>query len=311
MSQQSSSAPALAPVIDIGLLFPNHSPAAGEQSAAADAVVANTNNVGNDDGDTSSQKSPSEAKDTNDDDGSIHQARRRHGETASTTKSDSDSTLRRKRAAEETNKSEDTRKQPSLKRRRKTVPVTRKSGAMIGIESKSTTNDSDMKHMTPSDKPSADDTWELHFRELKAYQEKNGHCSVPKNYLPHPLLPGWIKNQIIVRRGIIDRARGGGEPIHTTHAWLIEERIAPLDALGFTWKRPTKPRESVGDWDDCFQELKAFKNKLGHCNVPPSKSGLGKWVNDQRIGYRFYMKAKAKDVTEDHIKQMEDLGFSW
>lgn len=65
--------------------------------------------------------------------------------------------------------------------------------------------------------------------------------------------------------------------------------------------------ENLGDnWDERYGELKAFKEKLGHCLVPHlwlENPRLGGWVNTQRT-------TKYK-LTQDRIERLNALGFVW
>ena len=58
-------------------------------------------------------------------------------------------------------------------------------------------------------------------------------------------------------------------------------------------------------WNDRFEELKAYKAKYGHCNVPVWSGPLGKWILTQR---RYYKKSTLSD---NRIKLLEDIGFMW
>jgi superfamily II DNA or RNA helicase len=65
--------------------------------------------------------------------------------------------------------------------------------------------------------------------------------------------------------------------------------------------------EALGDnWDERFGELKAFKEKHGHCNVPlkwRDNAQLGRWVVKQR--------SKRAQLSSDRIARLDSLGFSW
>lgn len=48
------------------------------------------------------------------------------------------------------------------------------------------------------------------------------------------------------------------------------------------------PRRSK-DWNEHYEELKAFKGRYGHCNVPrgyKENVKLGRWVDKQRSSYK-------------------------
>ena len=109
-------------------------------------------------------------------------------------------------------------------------------------------------------------SWEQRFHELKRFKEQYGHCNVPSPYPPNPALGHWVAN--------IRKAKKRGQ--------LAAERCRSLDALAFCWVlRPPVPTV----WEQRINELKAFKNAHGHCNVPmryPPNPALGRWVTNTR-----------------------------
>ena len=61
-------------------------------------------------------------------------------------------------------------------------------------------------------------------------------------------------------------------------------------------------------WKQRFKELKAFKRKYGHCNVPrryQPNLALGKWVSKMR------QSKKQGILAEDRIIMLDALGFVW
>ena len=78
-----------------------------------------------------------------------------------------------------------------------------------------------------------EDSWEEHFKELKAYKRKNGDCNVPTRY-PEDL-GKWVDTQ----RQNYKRGK------------LLENRVERLNRLGFTWvlsvgrRRPGEPADMV------------------------------------------------------------------
>ena len=102
---------------------------------------------------------------------------------------------------------------------------------------------------------------------------------------------------------------------------LTQERINLLNEIGFTWT--IRSRDTLGEsWSQRLEELKRFKEKHGHCQVPSRYAEapeLGIWVGTQRTQYRLYMKAKetgadiagATSMNENRIRLLEDLGFVW
>ena len=96
--------------------------------------------------------------------------------------------------------------------------------------------------------------WRLQFEELKAYKEKNGHCNVPRS-------EGKFGRWVMEQRGLYKACK------------LSKERIDALKEIGFVWDA----HEAA--WRLQFEELKAYKEKNGHCNVPRVKGSweYGSW----------------------------------
>jgi hypothetical protein len=103
--------------------------------------------------------------------------------------------------------------------------------------------------------------WEEGFSYLKAYKEREGHCRVPQSQKEHGFRLGqWVS---------VQRA---DKP--------SEERQRRLEELGFVWD----PREA--DWEEGVRNLKAYKEREGHCRAPSSHTEnsfrLGGWIVKQR-----------------------------
>lgn len=82
-----------------------------------------------------------------------------------------------------------------------------------------------------------------------------------------------------------------------------------LTNLGFIWVAVTDI-----PWQTRLEQLKAYKNKYGHCLVPnkfKEENALGRWVDKQRQDYRKLNEGKKSVMTEDRIQQLEELGFCW
>ena len=83
---------------------------------------------------------------------------------------------------------------------------------------------------------------------------------------------------------------------------LEKDRFQRLEKIGFQWD------PQADQWEERFAELKAFKKKYGHCNVPlhcKEKPQLARWVSKQRT-----VKARGK-LSPDRIKRLEEIGFQW
>jgi superfamily II DNA or RNA helicase len=129
-----------------------------------------------------------------------------------------------------------------------------------------------------------DTAWEEGFSYLKAYQEREGHCRVPKEQKEHGFRLGqWVGVQ------------------RTDEKNLSEERRQRLNELGFVWNT----REA--DWEEGFSYLKAYKEREGRCRVSQKhkENGyrLGQWVGVQRTD--------EKNLSEERRQRLNELGFVW
>ena len=101
-----------------------------------------------------------------------------------------------------------------------------------------------------------------------------------------PILGRWVHTQ---RQ---ERKRGK----------LSQERIGRLDQLGFTWSR------HQAAWEEQFDELTAFQQQHGHCNVSTlsrTHAALGNWVRTQR---RQRLLGK---LSQEQVQRLDQLGFTW
>uniref|UniRef100_A0A7S0HPV7 Helicase-associated domain-containing protein n=1 Tax=Hanusia phi TaxID=3032 RepID=A0A7S0HPV7_9CRYP len=132
--------------------------------------------------------------------------------------------------------------------------------------------------------------WEKRYLELIAFRDRYGHCS-PSQLGHFRKLGVWVAVQRV-------KSRKGQ---------LRESRKQKLDAIGFRWELHT-------DWETRVFQLRSFREKHGHCNVPQQlrdeseceiDRSLGTWVTMQR------MKRRAGKLTQDQIRELDSLGFRW
>ena len=61
-----------------------------------------------------------------------------------------------------------------------------------------------------------------------------------------------------------------------------------------------------------FNELVAYKERNGHCDVPRQRDGLGKWVANQRINYQNKKKGKkGKHLKDEREEKLRDVSFDF
>ena len=132
--------------------------------------------------------------------------------------------------------------------------------------------------------------WQRGVRELCAFREAHGHCIVPRRYSSSTgfQLGQWVRYQ----------------RTYKSKRKLSEEQIKQLEDLGFVWNVPDHR------WQEGFNRLVAYKSEHGDVNVPfahvtDDGDNLGRWADRQR---QSMVKGK---LSEEQIKQLEDLGFVW
>ena len=129
--------------------------------------------------------------------------------------------------------------------------------------------------------------WDRHYKEIKAYKAKFGHCNVPFRRKLYEKLANWVFNQ--------RKEYFSGK--------LSKERIAKLEDIGFLWEI------NNATWAMRYNELVAYKEKFGHCMVPrkdPSNLKLGGWVAWQRSQYK-----DGKLLLKERIVKLDGIGFVW
>lgn len=165
------------------------------------------------------------------------------------------------------------------------------------------------------------------FEKLKEYKATYGNCLVPKRYKDNPKLGTWVDTQRVQYKKLQKKASekapqsnespnskvpteqleqtqngisaGGGSNSPTVNpvdgkpaaapkalvGRLTEDRIRRLEEIGFVWSLRD-------DWQKHYDELKAFKEKNGHCNVPARYAAnrrLGIWYVFFRICLPCYL----------------------
>lgn len=137
--------------------------------------------------------------------------------------------------------------------------------------------------------------WYQRFQELLQFKKFNGHCDVPRSCKKLKHLSIWVSNQ----RQFCKRVR------EEKPSQITKQRIELLDQIGFNWSLNRNPQEK---WQERYEQLKDYKKKHGHCNVPQTKpeyQQLSNWVNWQRYVY------KKSSISQKHIEDLEKIGFKW
>ena len=140
-------------------------------------------------------------------------------------------------------------------------------------------------------KVSAGETkWDRHYTDLIAYKQQHGNCNVPTRCKENISLGNWVHN-------VRQRFKRGE---------LSDERVAMLDEIGFAWK--PKKQKADSDWTTRYNDLVAYKQQHGHCNVPTrckEYRNLGTWVNNLRQHF------KRGELSDERVAMLDKIGFIW
>lgn len=85
------------------------------------------------------------------------------------------------------------------------------------------------------------------------------------------------------------------------------------DADAAEEERRFRPYQA-GQWSEKFEELCEYRQKMGHCLVPHTYGEnlpLARWVKRQRYQFKLMVEGKQSTMTEDRVKDLEDIGFIW
>ena len=141
-------------------------------------------------------------------------------------------------------------------------------------------------------------SWYQRYQELVLFQNEYGHCCVPVNWHQNPRLAQWVKRQ---RSQFKLRQEG-------RHSNMSDSRIEALDVLNFVWDS-----HSVF-WNKRLNELQAFVETNGHCNVPtkyPPNQELAVWAKSQRRQFKLFCQGgdTKSHITTERIEKLLKLGF--
>ena len=138
---------------------------------------------------------------------------------------------------------------------------------------------------------SGSSNWATRYNELVAYKQQYGDCNVSRYHAMHKTLGYWV----------------GKMRTEFKNGKLSGERVAKLNELGFVWRIREKKPDAV-DWTTRYNELIAYKQQHGDCNVSQydaSYKSLGHWVNKTRTAF------KNGKLSDERIAKLNELGFVW
>jgi hypothetical protein len=126
--------------------------------------------------------------------------------------------------------------------------------------------------------------WEEGFRALVSYKDRIGDCHVPIDHFENGFALGRWVNKQRKRRHL-----------------LLENELNRLERLGVDWTYSAKR------WEDGFRYLKAYKDRVGDCEVQfnhrEGNFSLGRWVCEQR--------SRKSQLSSEERERLDSLGFDW
>ena len=145
--------------------------------------------------------------------------------------------------------------------------------------------------------------WNIRFDELKAFHAQFGNCDVPQKYAPSKALGKWVSKQ---REGY--RAFSQRKP-----SILTNKKVEQLREIGFRFV--VGRGRATRAWDSFFEDLVAFKEKVGHTHIPLSFTSdpmFGKWAYQQRLAMEKRLDGGATNaITKKRLIKLQSIGFAF
>jgi len=129
----------------------------------------------------------------------------------------------------------------------------------------------------------SEEEWNLKFKLLLKFYEKNRHTLVPIDVQKYPELALWVhqqrKNRVVGK--------------------LPDDKIRKLNHVHFVWD----VHEHL--WQVKFNQFKDFYAENGHFNISSNlySRTLAAWKNEQ---IRFYKNGR---LSKEHFEQLKEMGF--
>ncbi|KAL7548730.1 hypothetical protein ACHAWF_011996 [Thalassiosira exigua] len=142
--------------------------------------------------------------------------------------------------------------------------------------------------------------WDQLLEAAVRYREERGTFELHHDTKSMPKEERMIKYWICEQRREYRKLQEGKE---TT---LTAQRLQRLNDIGLD----LAPRKAILPWSERVERLRLFVEEHGHCK-PPKKSVLGKFVTNTRRRYRERQEGKKNALTDERIRDMEELGFVW
>jgi hypothetical protein len=150
-----------------------------------------------------------------------------------------------------------------------------------------------LQTVRPAHCPELETRWQQRLDQLVGFRARSGHCNIPQGWPEDQKLAAWTHNQ---------RSRKAAGK-------LSAERIARLDAIGFSWTGDRRLSARNGAvWEERYAELVQFQATHSHCRPncdAPGLRVLAEWVAGQRRARR------RGNLLPERQARLEALGFQW
>eukprot|EP00526_Cylindrotheca_closterium_P002845 CAMPEP_0113656942 /NCGR_PEP_ID=MMETSP0017_2-20120614/30733_1 /TAXON_ID=2856 /ORGANISM="Cylindrotheca closterium" /LENGTH=982 /DNA_ID=CAMNT_0000570739 /DNA_START=80 /DNA_END=3028 /DNA_ORIENTATION=- /assembly_acc=CAM_ASM_000147 len=152
--------------------------------------------------------------------------------------------------------------------------------------------------------------WNQRVQELQKFKEKHGHFKVPANAEEYKYLYSWVRNNQH-HYNMLEKGEKSSR--------LTSERISQLAAIGFEFngrcRKHSGPDLDGVRWNQRVEELRKFKEKHGHFNIPSNTEAyisLLHWVKNNQHHYNMLEKGeKSSRLTSERISQLAAIGFDF
>ena len=137
-------------------------------------------------------------------------------------------------------------------------------------------------------------TYPQFIEDIKMFKEKFGHTKVSQGIIEYRKLGAKCSKVRVIHK--IGKETKNGDLVYPGKGRLTKWAVEELDKLGFEWD------SGNADWDERFEELKAFYNDNGHVTVKLSEH--------QTLFFWSYRQRKNReDLEPEQIEKLKSIDF--
>jgi len=198
----------------------------------------------------------------------------------------------------------------------------------IGFDWELSEEEDDGYAVNGKEKEEEEEGWDTMVSKLRSFKEEYGHCFIPKDYYPNPPLGQWVHLQRELFRQYTSTDNDDSDLPHELHPLppspssirnRNDDRVQELIRIGLDLAMDNFSycQMSFGTiWNARFQDLKRYKQKYGHCDIPIDYASpyydLALWVKEQRLLYqRVMLDDVPTQLDKARISDLDSIGFLW